>query len=189
MFCRSLFVLFSSFILFIILSVLLWFTDSDYLQTFHRHVLPEIDKCHMKCLTFFSSVDVRPQTSLNLSLKTNMEREQELPTLPERVTWSLVLCVCFIDRCLSFCPLYFGHYVVCSSLIYRFWLPLWYLQTLLMMELLDLYVLKWWSGRRVCCTTRAENHLRVNKDSDDYVFFLLNNKINWRKQTTKQECM
>jgi hypothetical protein len=33
------------------------------------------------------------------------------------------------------CPLvlfYFVHYIVCSSLIYRFWLPLWYLQTLLM---------------------------------------------------------
>jgi len=40
--------------------------------------------------------------------------EQELPTLPEhlssplvfggvRVTRSLVLCVCFVDRCLSFC--------------------------------------------------------------------------------------
>ena len=47
------------------------------------------------------------------------------------VTQSLVLCVCFVDRCLSFCPLYFGHYFVCFSLIYRFWLPLWYLQILL----------------------------------------------------------
>jgi hypothetical protein len=40
------------------------------------------------------------------------------------VTRFLVLCVCFVDRCLSFC-------VVCSSSIYGFWLPLWYLQTLL----------------------------------------------------------
>jgi hypothetical protein len=47
-----------------------------------------------------------------------------------RVTRSLVLCVCFVDRCFSFCPFYFGHCVVCPS-IYRFWLPLWYLQTLL----------------------------------------------------------
>ena len=30
-----------------------------------------------------------------------------------RVSWSLVLCVCFVDRCLSFCPFYFGHCVVC----------------------------------------------------------------------------
>ena len=47
-----------------------------------------------------------------------------------RVTRSLVLCVCFVDRCLSFYTFSFGHCVVCPS-IYRFWLPLWYLQTLL----------------------------------------------------------
>jgi hypothetical protein len=68
--------------------------------------------------------------------------EQELVILPEhlslpsvfsgvRVTRSLVLCVCFVDRCLSFCTFSFGHYVVCSSSIYWFWLPLWYLQTIL----------------------------------------------------------
>ena len=32
-----------------------------------------------------------------------------------RVTQSLVLCVCFVDRCLSFCTFTFGHCVVCSS--------------------------------------------------------------------------
>jgi hypothetical protein len=48
-----------------------------------------------------------------------------------RVTRSLVLYVCFVDRCLSFCAFSFGHCVVCSSSIYGFWLPLWYLQTLL----------------------------------------------------------
>ena len=69
--------------------------------------------------------------------------EQELLTIPEylsslpvysgvRVTPSLVLCVCFVDRCLSFCRFSFGHCVVCSSSIYEFWLPLWYRQTLLM---------------------------------------------------------
>ena len=31
-----------------------------------------------------------------------------------RVTRSLVLCVCFVDRCLSFCTFSFGHCVVCS---------------------------------------------------------------------------
>ena len=60
--------------------------------------------------------------------------EQELLTLPEhlsspadfggvRVTRSLALCVCFVDRCLSFCALSFGHCTVCSSSIYGFWLP------------------------------------------------------------------
>ena len=67
--------------------------------------------------------------------------EQERLTLSEhlgsppivtgvRVTRSLVLYVCFVDRCLSFCTFSFGHCVVCSSSIYGFWLPLWYLQTL-----------------------------------------------------------
>ena len=44
---------------------------------------------------------------------------------------SLVLCVCFVDRCLSFCTFSLGHCVVCSFSIYGFRLPLWYLQTLL----------------------------------------------------------
>ena len=67
--------------------------------------------------------------------------EQELLTLPEhlssplvfsgvRVTRSLVLYVCFVDRCLSFCTFSCGHCVVCSS-IYGFRLPVWYLQALL----------------------------------------------------------
>ena len=46
-----------------------------------------------------------------------------------RITQSLALCVCFVDRCLSFCTLSFGH--VCSSSIYGFWWPLWYLQNVL----------------------------------------------------------
>jgi hypothetical protein len=46
-----------------------------------------------------------------------------------RVTRSLVLCVCFVDHCLSFCTFPFCHCVVCSSSIYEFWLSLCYLQT------------------------------------------------------------
>ena len=55
--------------------------------------------------------------------------EKELPTLPEhmstppvfsgvRVTRSLVLYVCFVDRCLSSCTYFFC--VVCTSSIYGF---------------------------------------------------------------------
>ena len=66
--------------------------------------------------------------------------EQELPTLPEhlssspdfsrvRINRSLVVYVCFVDRCLFFCTFSFGHCVVCSSSIFGFWLHLWYLQT------------------------------------------------------------
>jgi hypothetical protein len=68
--------------------------------------------------------------------------EQTLFTLPEhlssppivsgvRVTRSLVLHICFVDRCLSHCTFYFGNCLICSSSIYGFWLSLWYLQTLL----------------------------------------------------------
>ena len=64
--------------------------------------------------------------------------EQELLTLPEHlssppvfsgvhITRSLVLCVCFVDRC----TFSFGHCAVGPSSIYGFWLLLWYLQTLL----------------------------------------------------------
>ena len=48
-----------------------------------------------------------------------------------RVTRSLILYVCFVDRCLSFCIFSSGHCVVYSYSIYGFWLPLWYLQTLI----------------------------------------------------------
>ena len=37
-----------------------------------------------------------------------------------RVTRSLVLYLCFVDRCLSFCTFSFDHFVVCSSSIYGF---------------------------------------------------------------------
>ena len=65
--------------------------------------------------------------------------EQELLTLPEHLlsspvysggcdTLSLVLIVCFVGRCLSFCTFSFGNCVVCFSSIYGlFWFPLWYL--------------------------------------------------------------
>ena len=48
--------------------------------------------------------------------------EQELSTLPEHLSSTpvLVLCICVVDRWLSFCNLSFGHCVVCSSSIYGF---------------------------------------------------------------------
>ena len=67
--------------------------------------------------------------------------DHELLTLPDhlssppvfcgvRVTRYLDLCVYFEDRCMSFCHFPFSHCVGCSSSMYGFWLPLWYLQTL-----------------------------------------------------------
>jgi hypothetical protein len=88
------------------------------------------------------------QVTLIIGFVTRLTRrvslvEQELPTRPEHlslppefsgvyVTRSLILYVCFVDRCLSFCTFSFGHCVVCSSSsIYGFWLPLWYLKLFL----------------------------------------------------------
>ena len=65
---------------------------------------------------------------------TGTTSEAGTATLPEylsstrfsgvRVTRYLVLCVCFVDRCMSFCAFSFGHCVVCPSSIYGFRLPL-----------------------------------------------------------------
>jgi len=65
--------------------------------------------------------------------------EQEIPTVPEhlslspdfsvvRVTRSLALYVCFVDRCMFFFPFSFDHCVFCPSSICKFRLPTWYLQ-------------------------------------------------------------
>ena len=82
--------------------------------------------------------------------------EQELLILPEhlsspavfsgfRVTRSLVLYVCFVDRCLSLCTFSCGYCVVSSSSIYEFWLPFWYLQTLLEIKAHCFFnALFWW---------------------------------------------
>ena len=50
-----------------------------------------------------------------------------------------VLCACFVDRCLSFCILFFWLLCCLSSSIYGLWLPLWYLQSLLICILLTFF--------------------------------------------------
>jgi hypothetical protein len=62
------------------------------------------------------------------NIKIRVIRVENMKT---RVPQSFVLCVCFVDRCWSLCTFSFGHCVVCSSSIYGFRLPSWYLQTLL----------------------------------------------------------
>jgi hypothetical protein len=63
----------------------------------------------------------------------------------EAVCWVLLLnldfsvqnIVCFVaqsllfcaEHCLSFCSFSFAQCIICTSLIYSFWLPLWYFQT------------------------------------------------------------
>jgi hypothetical protein len=115
-----------------------WLTAMEYL----RHKWPRICSTYRK--HFFRS---SPRSWLITGFVTRLTRrvplvKQELLTLSEhfssppvfsgvRVTRSLVLYVCFVDHCLSFCTFSFGHCVVCSSSIYGFWLLLWYLKNLL----------------------------------------------------------
>ena len=100
--------------------------------------------------------------------------EQELLTLPQhlssppvfsgvRVTRSLVLYVCFVDRCLSFCTFSFCHCVVCSSSIYGFWLPLWHSQTLL-----KVYI----RVRQSISSTHSNIYLIVHKTSLSYYYYV-----------------
>ena len=106
---------------------------------------------YSSCLNDHGYVPLVVHTSRSFShswliIKTRLKRrvslvEQELLIFPEhlssspvfsgvRVTRSLVLCVWFVDHCLSFGTFSFDHCVVCSSSIYGFWLLLSYLQTL-----------------------------------------------------------
>jgi hypothetical protein len=83
-------------------------------------------------ITGFVTRLTRRVSLVEQELLTLLEYLCSLPIFSEvRVTRSLVLYVCFVDRCLSFCIFSFGHCVVYSSSIYGFRLPLWILQTLL----------------------------------------------------------
>ena len=118
--------------------------------------------------------------------------EQELPTLPQhlssplgfsgaRVTRSLVLYVCFVDRCLSFCAFSFGHCVVSSSSIYGFWLLLWYFQTLLIMIYLQIHG-QHWSATHYWTTCIWFQKLQISYIS----YFLKWRRSNWRDGVVAQ---
>jgi hypothetical protein len=115
-----------------------WLTAMEY----PRHKWPRICSTYRK--HFFRSF---PRSWLITRFVTRLTPrvplvKQEMLTLSEhlrsppvfsgvRVTRSLVLYVCFVDHCLSFCTFSFGHCVFCFSSIYGFWLLLWYLKNLL----------------------------------------------------------
>ena len=84
-----------------------------------------ISLCSFQCISrnrmfdYYNNLLVNIVLSDHLYLKfiLHVIVEQELLTLPEhlssppvfsgvRVTRSLVICVCFVDRCLSFCPFF-----------------------------------------------------------------------------------
>ena len=88
---------------------------------------------HLRFITGFVTRLARRVPLVEQELLTLLQHLSSSPVFSGiRVTRSLVLYVCFVDRFLSFCTFSFCHCVVCSSSIYRFWLPLWYLQDLLL---------------------------------------------------------
>ena len=79
---------------------------------------------HSWLITRFVSRLTRPVSLVEQEMLTFPEHLSSLPVFSGvRVTRSLVLCVCFVDRPLSFCTFSLGHYIVCSSSIYGLWLP------------------------------------------------------------------
>ena len=107
-----------------------WLTVMEYLC----HKWPRICYTCRKYFPFLSSFTTYYRFVTRLTRRVPLvEHLSSLPVFSGvRVTRSLVLYVCFLDRCLSFCTLSFGHCVFCSSSIYGFWLTLWHLQTLLL---------------------------------------------------------
>ena len=111
--------------------------------------------------------------------------EQELPTIPEhlssppgfsgvRVTRSLVLYVCFVDRSLSFSTFSFVHCVVCSSSRYGFWLPLWYLLAMVLSVLRLLITPLLSFGHGVVCPSSSDypRSFKRSPDLNDHFFFV-----------------
>jgi hypothetical protein len=116
--------------------------EQEY-KTFSYHIILTLDQQqqNMKLPLLHYFLYLKKNNNIQTGMPTRWVPlvEQELFILPKclsspsvfsgvHVTRSLVLCVCFVDRCN--CPFSFGHCVVCPS-IYVFWLPLWDLQTLL----------------------------------------------------------
>jgi hypothetical protein len=118
MFNRSLLVILSLFPLVIVLSILLWFTVSDIKQ--ELLTLPEYMSSPTNCS------GVRVAQSLGFCVVFIVDRY--LPFCPF-FFWPSLCCLSFFDLRLLITPLvsFDHHCVVCPSLIYGFWLPLWYL--------------------------------------------------------------
>ena len=109
------------------LSVLLWYTDSDYP---FRYLLVHCVVCSSSIYWFWLPLWYLLVIVLSVLLwYTDSD-------YPFGIFWSLC-CLFFFDILILTTPLVsFGHCVVCSSLIYWFWLPLWYLLVIVLSVLL-----------------------------------------------------
>jgi hypothetical protein len=131
------------YLLTIMLSVLLWYTDSDYLfgifwplcclfvfdiqilitslVSFDHYVV-----CSSLIYRFW--LPLWYLLAIMLSVRLWYTDSDYL----FGIFWPLCCLFVFVIRILITSLVSFGYYVVCSSLIYRFWLPLWYLLTFML---------------------------------------------------------
>jgi hypothetical protein len=149
MFCGSLFVLLSFFFLAIVFSVLLRYTDSDYpfgIFKLFLHGLWPVEIVIMHHLSsegppwlwlygswIYNYICNQWLSPLTLWVRIPLKRGVLDTTLSDTVFVSDFRSVAFV-LWIVVCPFVlflFGHCVFCPSSIYGFWLPLWYLQTLL----------------------------------------------------------
>ena len=131
--------------------------------------------------------------------------EQELLTLPEhlrsssvfsgvRVTRSLFLCVMFVDRCLSICTFSFGYCVVCLW-IYGFWLPICYLQTLLIRKVEEIrrvaisnnIISPQYLQKVAIDTLKPNNQLSIT-DNGRTQYIFNNLRLQWYTIRTEHQC-
>jgi hypothetical protein len=96
--------------------------------TFIKHIMyslwinnkPNIDALYLRCPVMVDLLVIEDIISLKVNLCYLLILHWFTHRVFSGVTQSLVLYVCFVDHCLSFCTFSFGHCVVCSSLIYGF---------------------------------------------------------------------
>ena len=114
------------YLLAIVLSVLLWFTDSDYTLGIFWPL----------CRLFFYDIQILITPWYRLAIVLSVLLWYTDSHYPLGIFWPLC-CLFLYDIQILITPLVsFGHFVVCSSMIYRLWLPSWYLLAIVLSVLL-----------------------------------------------------
>jgi hypothetical protein len=114
------------YLLAIVLSILLWYIDSDYPLVSFGHCVV--------CSSLIYRFWLHLWYLLIIVLSVLLRYTDSDYTFG--IFWTLC-CLFFFDIQILITPLVsFDHCVVCSSLIYRFWLHLWYLLTIMLSVLL-----------------------------------------------------
>ena len=114
------------YLLAIVLSVLLWYTDSDYTLVIFWPL----------CCLFFYDIQILITPWYLLSIVLSVLLWYTDSDYPLGIFWPLC-CLFVYDLQIVITPLVsFGHCVVCSSIIYRFWLHPWYLLAIVLSVLL-----------------------------------------------------